>query len=69
MVGLIYFFAEFGGWASDVEQDVFDFYQESQEKPSLVVTGVKLDRFFSGSANLCLREKIHKIQRVQALFF
>ncbi len=66
---LIYVLADFGGWASDIEQDVVGFCQKWEERPSLVVIGLQEDHHFSGSANLGLGKKIKKIPGVQTLVF
>lgn len=66
---LIYLLAKVGGWVSDIEQDVFDFCQKWEEKPSLLITGVIQDHHFSGGANLCLGEKINGIQDIDVLVF
>lgn len=66
---LLYIFAEFGGWASDIEQDIVDFCQKWEARPSILVTGIEQDHHFSGSANLCLGEKIKKIKDIQTLVF
>ena len=66
---LVYFLGKFGGWVSDIEQDIVNFYQKWEKRPTIVVTGVDQDHHFSGSANLCLGEKIKKIQDIQKLFF
>ena len=64
---LIYLLAKCGGWASDIEQDVTDFCQKWEERPSLLITGVIQDHHFSGGANLCLGEKIKKIDDIKVL--
>jgi hypothetical protein len=66
---LIYLLAKFGGWASDIEQDLTDFCQKWEEKPSLLITGVIQDHYFSDGANLCLGEKIKKIEEIDVLVF
>lgn len=66
---VIYLLAKVGGWASDIEQDIFDFCKKWKEKPSILITGVIQDHHFSGSANLCLREKMKKLEHVDVLVF
>lgn len=66
---LIYLLAKCGKWASDIEQDVVEFCQKWKERPSLLITGVIQDHHFSGSANLCLGEKIKKIDNINILTF
>lgn len=66
---LMYFLGKVGGWTSDIEQDVVDFCQKWEDKPSLLITGVIQDHHFSGSANLCLGKKITKIEGIDVLVF
>ncbi|MCF7852508.1 MAG: hypothetical protein K9M07_04635 [Simkaniaceae bacterium] len=66
---LIYVLAQCGEWASDIEQDIIDFYQTWEKRPSLLITGVRQDHYFSGEANLCLGEKIKKIDGIEFLVF
>lgn len=66
---LMYFLAEFGGWGPDIEKDVVDFCEKWKSGFSLTVTGVELDHYFSGRANLCLGERIKKIKNVEILVF
>ena len=65
----VYFFVKAGGWSSDIEQDITDFCQKWEEKPSILITGVIEDHYFSGSANLCLGKKIKKIDDIEILVF
>lgn len=66
---LLYLLVNTGRWASDIEQDIVDFCSRWKERPSLLVTGVIQDHHFSGDANLCLGEKINKIEDVEVLVF
>ncbi|HSX37381.1 MAG TPA: hypothetical protein VLE95_00950 [Chlamydiales bacterium] len=66
---LFYLFVEASGWTSDVEQNVVDFCQKWTDRPDLVITGVEKDHYFSGSANLCLGEKIRQIGKIHVLVF
>ncbi|HSW72595.1 MAG TPA: hypothetical protein VLG44_04230 [Chlamydiales bacterium] len=66
---LLYLLVSKSRWASDVEQDIVDFCGKWKERPSILVTGVIQDHHFSGGANLCLGEKINKINDVQVLVF
>lgn len=66
---LIYLLVKCGGWASDIEQDLTDFCQKWEERPSLLITGVIQDHHFSDGANLCLGEKIKKIDDIEVLVF
>ena len=66
---LIYFLAEFGRWGSELERDIVQFCHKWEERPSLLITGVKQDHHFSGNANLCLGEKIKKVEGVEILVF
>lgn len=68
---LLYLFIKIGGWASDIEQDIVDFYEKLKGKacPALLITGVLQDHHFSGGANLCLGEKIKKIEHAAVLVF
>jgi len=66
---VLYLFVSIGGWASDIEQDIVDFCQKWKEKPHFLVTGVIQDHHFSGGANLCLGEKIKKVEDIDVLVF
>ncbi len=66
---VIYVLSRAGRWASDIEQDVADFYNKWKETPSLLVTGVMQDYHFSGGANLCLGKQIKAIKDVAVLVF
>lgn len=66
---LIYFLAKWGGWNADIEEEIVLFCQKWQERPSMLITGVVQDHHFSGSANLCLGQKLKQIEDIDILVF
>lgn len=68
---LFYPLLKFVGWASNVEKEISDFCQKNHQT-TILVSGVKNDIHFPGSANLCLGKEIQKLHdegRIQLLYF
>ncbi len=66
---LFYLFAKFGNWASNVEDDIFQYCHKFKERPSIVIVGVEQDHYFSGAANLSLSSKLRTTPGVQIMHF